>query len=71
VNVTVACAFPAEAVTPVGASGTLFTVTAHVAVKPPSVVVTVIVALPADTAVTRPLELTVATPSALELHVTF
>ena len=46
-------------VTPVTAIGE--TVTAHVAVLPPSWVVTVIVAEPAATAVTKPVELTVAT----------
>ena len=47
-----------------------FTVTAHVAVFAPSTVVTVMVALPAATAVTTPLSLTVATDSLSELHVT-
>jgi hypothetical protein len=41
------------------------TVIAEVAVKPPSAVVTVIVAVPVATAVTRPVELTVATVVAL------
>jgi hypothetical protein len=47
----------------------LVTVTAQVAVLLPSCVVTVIVALPADTAVTTPF-VTVATEEALLLHVT-
>ena len=38
-----------------------FTVTTHVAVFPPVLVVTVMTAVPADTAVTTPFELTVAT----------
>jgi hypothetical protein len=45
------------------------TVTEHVAVLLPSTVVTVITVLPADTAVTVPLD-TVATAGALLLHVT-
>lgn len=44
--------------------------TVQVAVNPPSAVVTVMVALPAPTAVTRPLLLTVATAVLLLLHVT-
>ena len=44
------------------------TVTAQVAVKPPSVVVTVIVAVPSATGVTTPFT-TVATVSSLLLHV--
>jgi hypothetical protein len=44
---------------------------ADVAVLPPSCVVTVIVAFPADTAVTSPLAFTVATAVLFELHVTF
>jgi hypothetical protein len=47
------------------------TVTAQVAVLWPSAVVTVITALPADTALTRPLEDTVATAALPLLHVTF
>jgi hypothetical protein len=46
------------------------TVTAHSAVKPPSAVVTVIVAVPADTPVTRPVALTEATAAALDDQVT-
>ena len=48
-------------VTPVTWTIGFFTVTAHVAVFPPSSVFTVIVALPAETAVTRPFASTVAT----------
>ncbi len=40
--------------------GAAVTVTAHVSVKSPSAVVAVMVAVPAETAVTRPVELTVA-----------
>ena len=47
-----------------------FTVTAHVAVLLPSVVFTVIVALPADLAITTPEDDTSATDGALEVHVT-
>jgi hypothetical protein len=54
-------------VTPV--TGTV-TVTLQIASKLPSLVLTVIVALPPPTAVTRPLEFTVATPAALDDHVT-
>ena len=50
--------------------GTETTVIAHVAVKPPSCVVTVIVADPAPTPVTRPVEFTVATAVLDELQVT-
>ena len=46
------------------------TVTAQVAVFPPSTVVTVIVAVPTPTAVTSPEELTVATDVSLEDQVT-
>ena len=47
--------------TPVtGTKAPEYTVTAQVAVKDPSVVVTTIFVVPAETAVTRPLELTVA-----------
>ena len=46
------------------------TVTAQTAVLAPSTVVTVILAEPAATAVTKPLALTVATAVLLELHVT-
>ena len=46
------------------------TVTSHVAVWLPSSVVTAIVALPADTAVTVPFS-TVATDVLFELHLTF
>jgi hypothetical protein len=56
-------------VTPVTETGAL-TVTAQVAVKPPSAVVTVMLALPVDTPVTKPLDETVATAGALLLHVT-
>jgi len=55
-------------VTPVTA--TALTVIADVAVLLPSLVVTVIVALPAATAVTKPVELTVATDVLLDDHVT-
>src|SRR4051812_48771586 len=58
-----------ETVTPVTA--TLLTVTAHVAVFPPSTVVTVIVPVPAATAVTKPLLFTVAIDALLVLYVTF
>jgi hypothetical protein len=51
-------------------TGTGATVTEQVAVLLPSAVVTVMVALPADTAVTLPLEDTVATEGALLIHVT-
>ena len=47
-----------------------WTVTEHVAVLDPSVVVTVIVAVPAALAVTTPLEDTVATVVLLDFHVT-
>ena len=43
----------------------------HDAVKPPSAVVAVIVAVPLDTAVTTPVLLTVATCELLLFHVTF
>ena len=43
----------------------VFTVTEHAAVFPPSSVFTVIVALPAETAVTLPVASTLATPGAL------
>jgi len=56
-------------VTPVTATG--FTVMVLVAVKPPSAVVTVIVAVPGATAVTRPAVLTVAIAELLVPHVTF
>jgi hypothetical protein len=49
----------------------LVTVTVHVDVLFPSSVVTVIVAVPASTAVTVPLALTVATDVLLLVHVTF
>jgi hypothetical protein len=48
----------------------VLTVTVQVAVLPPSAVLTVIVALPAATALTTPLDDTVATEVALLLHVT-
>jgi hypothetical protein len=47
------------------------TVIVHDAVKPPSAVVTVIVAIPAATAVTNPLEDTIALLPSEVLHVTF
>ena len=47
------------------------TVTTQVAVLAPSWVVTVIVAEPAATPVTKPVELTVATAVLLEVHETF
>jgi len=56
------------------ATDTLFTVTLHVAVLVPLVVsaaVAVMVAVPGATPVTNPPMLTVATPAALVLHVTF
>ena len=56
-----------SSVTPV--TGTL-TVTVHDAVKPPSAVFTVIVAVPAPTALTWPDWLTVATASLLLVQVT-
>jgi len=49
---------------------TLFTVTLHVAVLLPSAVLTVIVAVPAFSPVTSPPELTLATPSLFDVHVT-
>jgi hypothetical protein len=55
--------------TPVTSIG--FTVMTEVAVKLPSAVVTVMVAVPTDTPVTRPVELTVATAVLLLLQVTF
>jgi hypothetical protein len=58
-------------VTPVTFTEAAVTVTEQVAVLLPSTVVTVIVALPADTAVTKPLDDTVATAEALLLHDTF
>ena len=54
--------------TPVTAMG--FTVTVHVAFLPPSDVVTVIVAVPTETAVTTPEEDTVATDGLFEDQVT-
>jgi hypothetical protein len=58
-------------VTPVtGITGFDVTVTAHVWENPPSTVVTVIIALPAYTPVTRPLDVTVATAVLLLDHVT-
>ena len=59
-----------DTVTPVTATVAALTVTAHVAVKLPSTVVTVIVALPAPTAVTSPVADTVATVSSDEDQVT-
>jgi hypothetical protein len=55
-------------VTPVTGIGTM--VIWQVAVKPPSAVVAVIVALPAEMAVTTPVLLTVATSGSLLVHVT-
>jgi hypothetical protein len=68
-TVAVSCCVPptsnvldvGDTLTPVtGTKAPEYTVTAHVAVKDPSVVVTTIFVVPAATAVTRPLELTVA-----------
>jgi hypothetical protein len=56
-------------ITPAGAAAAV-TVTSHAAVLPPSVVITVMVAFPAFTAVILPAASTVATPVLLELHVT-
>ena len=56
--------------TPVTDMTFALTVTAHVAVLLPSVVFTVIVALPAVLAITTPDEETSATERALEVHVT-
>jgi hypothetical protein len=56
--------------TPVTETVVVLTVIADVAVNPPSVVLTVMVADPATTPVTNPLELTVATLVLLEVHVT-
>ena len=56
--------------TPVTLTSLLLTVTLHVAVLPPSSVVTVMVASPAFTPVTLPLA-TVATASLLDFQVTF
>ncbi len=56
---------------PVTATGWLVTVTTQVAVNPPSTVVAVILAVPTDTGVTTPVELTVATPLAEEVQFTF
>jgi hypothetical protein len=71
-SVAVASTFTANAVlsrlTPVTAIGV--TVTAHVAVFPPSAVFAVIVALPAAFPVTEPAELTVATAVLLLVHAT-
>ena len=58
-------------VTPVTLTSLLLTVTLHVAVLPPSSVVTVMVASPAFTAVTLPVASTVATAALLDFHVTF
>ena len=57
-----------DSATPV--TGITFTVTEHVAVFPPSEVLTVIVAVPALLAVTVPLEETVATSGLLDAQVT-
>ena len=56
--------------TPVTGTVAAFTVTVHVAVLAPSVVVTVIVADPAAFAVMTPVEDTVATELLLDVHVT-
>jgi hypothetical protein len=58
-------------VTPVTATVVVLTVTAQLAVLLPSEVVTVMVALPVDKAVTKPLVDTVATAELLLLHDTF
>jgi hypothetical protein len=57
--------------TPVTAIVATLTVTAHVSVKPPSSVVTVIVAVPEPAAATAPVWLTVATLVLLDDQVTF
>ena len=54
--------------TPVTETFLAWTVTTHIAVWLPSDVVTVIVAVPTDTASTRPDEETVATPGELDFH---
>jgi hypothetical protein len=61
----------AESEMPYAGVTAVLTVTAQIAVLLPSAVVTVIVALPADTAVTKPLDDTVATEVELLLHDTF
>jgi hypothetical protein len=75
-TVAVSCCVPATLIvavvglTDTDVAGTGVTVIALVVVKPPSCVVTVIVADPIETAVTRPVALTVATELFDELHVT-
>ena len=59
-----------SSVTPVTGTAFASTVTAHVAVLPPSLVFTVIVALPGVPAVTTPFSSTDATPASLVSHVT-
>ena len=61
--------FVCESVTPVAGTGSVTTTTSHLAVWFPSSVVTVMVALPAETAVTVPFS-TVATAVLFELHLT-
>ena len=56
----------ASRVTPVTCTVAAVTVTVQFALNPPSAVVTVMTAVPAATAVTRPLELTVAAAVLLE-----
>jgi hypothetical protein len=68
VDVTLIARVDADKVTPVTAM--LATVTIHVAVLDPSCVVTVMVAVPAETPVTKPEELTVAIAGLLEVQVT-
>jgi len=58
-------------VTPVTATEVVTTLTVQLAVLPPSTVLTVMVAVPAATAVTAPPADTVATELLLLLHVTF
>jgi hypothetical protein len=58
-------------VTPVTGMLDVATVTVQVAILLPSTVVTVMTALPADTAVTNPFDDTVATEGVLLLHDTF
>jgi hypothetical protein len=79
VTVAVNCCVPltfsdavvGDTLTPVTATVPVVTVIADVAVFAPSCVVTVMVALPKATPVTKPVELTVATDALLVLHVTF
>lgn len=78
-TVAVSCTVPVGTIvavlgattTPVtGTSGGIYTATKHVAVKPPSPVVTVIVADPAATPVTSPDAFTVATARLEDVHAT-